>query len=190
MSTNFNPYLQHNGTFQLRFQLDEFDDLKTASRQVWLNGLYKIRLTGVAVSSSIDTGYWLNNNSPDTVLNDMESYSYGSVLQLTSPQMLNSVTETPGFLIPNQNNNLNSLVSVQETNAATGEAYLVSKMAWTVGDILNNWVAVNFSSNRIDFQLSVCRDSTTFYALNSVDGWGLYPPGWIVMTFQYESLKL
>lgn len=195
MSTNFNPYLQHNGTFQLKYFIADLFNFQTVSKKVWLNGLYKIRLTGIGVCSQIQTETVNHPATIDTGISALDSYSNGHLLSLTSPQMLNQVTEDTGFLVPCLNTNLVNTPEVQEVTDGSGgtgtNTYLTTKNSFLVGDVLNNWVAVNFSSNRIDFQAGLYTSTTNqLVSLNSVEGWGTScPDGWILLTFQYESLK-
>lgn len=261
------PYLQHNGTFQLVYSVDDLADFKTVHQRILLNGLYKLRLKGYVLSAEAETsevkypqllptvihyngatgssnvigtagtGYnvvsgnpivvgmyilgttirvisvvgddvtfsssasWTNNTQytliqiyltpANDIFDNLDNYQKNPILKLTSPQIVNKITENDGFLIPlNTNPVVNVLpwsqLSATISTISTVSQFVSHKPMCVIGDVLAHYIPVNLNSNIISFQVSLSdNDGQSFdspinsYLLN----------GTIIFTFEYESLK-
>jgi hypothetical protein len=72
------PYLQHNGTFQLIYDITEFATFKVVSRPIFLNGLFKLRLKGYVLTTQAETEECVYNASPSLILDALNNYDSGT----------------------------------------------------------------------------------------------------------------
>jgi hypothetical protein len=183
------PYFQHNGTFQLIYDVTELEDFKIVSRPILLNGLFKLRLKGYVLSTQAETEECSYDADPSKILDVLNNYDLNPILKLQSPQFVNQITPQDGFLIPiSTNTDVNVLpLAVQTAAGAANTKWIVShKPTCVVGDPLHHYISVNLNSNIISFQarLSV-NDGISFNTpINSY-----LAQGTIILTFEYESLK-
>ena len=186
------PYLQHNGTFQLMYSIEEFADFQVVHKQIFLNGLFKLRLKGYVLSAqaeSVERNYPVLPATIPDIFDPLDSYNFNPVLQLRSPQIVNQITETDGFLIPlNTNGVVNVLpVAVDTETVTTNVKWVIShKPMCVIGDPLAHYISVNLNSNIISFQAFVSDDDNPNFNRNITSFLG---SGTIILTFEYESLK-
>lgn len=144
---------------------------------------------------------WTNNQTytliqyyyppADDIFENLDNYQKNPILNLTSPQIVNKITENNGFLIPlNTNPVVNVLpigqVATTITSTSTTYQFISHKPMCVIGDVLEHYISVNLNSNIISFQV----------ALSDDDGQNFNRPinsylvnGTIIFTFEYESLK-
>jgi hypothetical protein len=261
------PYLQHNGTFQLIYSVDDLADFKIVHQRILLNGLYKLRLKGYVLSAEAETSavnypqllptsitytgttggsniigtastsYTVNSGNPiavgmvlqgttttvtsvvgddvtfsasvtwtnsqnytliqfyyppaNDIFENLDNYQKNPILRLTSPQIVNKITENDGFLIPLNTNPVVNVLPITElpitiSSTTTITQFISHKPMCVIGDVLAHYISVNLNSNIISFQVGLSDDDgQTFnrpinsYLLN----------GTIIFTFEYESLK-
>jgi hypothetical protein len=183
------PYLQHNGTFQLIYDITEFAQFKVVSRRIFLNGLFKLRLKGYVLTTQAETEECVYNASPSNILDPLNNYDINPILKLQSPQIVNQITPQDGFLIPvSINSDVNVLpLAVQTAAAAANAKWIVShKPTCVIGDPMAHYITVNLNSNIISFQARIsANDGTSFNSPLDLYLIG----GTLIFTFEYESLK-
>lgn len=173
--------VQESGTFQLTFDLrNELGTGQLASREIFLNGNYQLKLIG----ASVNTGQ-IGVSS----LAAVPQINFARCLQITSPQIRSSLTPSaPGFVIPL---NVTAPVATVETYAGPipGGTSVRQFAIYDsiVGDVIKHSLLATLQ-NRLDIQVFVANTNAIFNvewntAFNSNF------PSFLVLTFEYLRMN-
>lgn len=167
--------LQEKGTFQLTYDLTTETPLvsSVASRDVFLNGCYSLKLKGAFISAT---------NSIATSLTP-------TVLQITSPQIRSSLTpNSPGIVIHAQN-----VLNVVQPLAPAALAGLTNTLYGDIGNSLDHTLLAELQ-NKLDISIGVANGynatqkgiiyNTNFSTHYNTPGGKCY----LSLTFEYHRL--
>lgn len=167
---------QKSGSFQLIYDLTHecatISDF--ASRKVYLNGNYELKLEGAQL-----------NCSPDSSISLVNSPS----LLIRSPQIISTMTPSnPGFILTHLDYN------VLPDHIAAGATVLNYQLNCSVGNVLSHVVLASFQ-NRFDIQVGVSNiagfNNTLGYVPFDRNWTTLYTngtPALLTLTFSYLKL--
>jgi len=169
--------VQESGTFQLTFDLrNELGNGELASREIFLNGNYHLKLSGASISTG-QIGVGVTAAAP--------SLNLAGCLQVTSPQIRSSLTPSaPGFVVPMSPE---PLIQTVETypgpipGGSTVRQYLNYNSI--VGDVMKHSLLATLQ-NKLEIQVRVSNTNAVF---NTV--WNtFFPsafPSFLILTFEY-----